>query len=193
MFVDFSLFIIYFYYFFLPFLTGNPTGVADFVGSDIGEHDGINYIKENEYCSYDRLKSILKQNRNGDLTLLQMNISSLPAQYNNLHPLLSTLRWEPDIIGFSETKITTKVNAYYKPYLENYIFYPDIDDVGGTSLTVCGSVGVFVKNSLVVKIRKDLDITVPGIMETLWFDVEHKGRGKKVLLESSIGIVVIRQ
>ena len=164
--------------------TGSGSG-TDFLGSGIGVEDGINFIKENEYYSYDRLKYILKQNRNGDLTFLQMNISSLPKQYNKLHTLLSTLKFEPDIIGFSETKITTQVNSYYKPYLKNYTFYPDIDDVGGTSSTVSGSVGVFVKDSLVVKIRKDLDITVPGIMETIWFDVEHRGRGKK----STFGIV----
>ena len=45
-----------------------------------------------------------------------------------------------------------------------------------------GSVGVFVKNSLNIKIREDLDLSVPGLFETLWFDVEPKQRGKRTTI-----------
>ena len=36
-----------------------------------------------------------------------------------------------------------------------------------------------------ILIRNDLDISVPGISETLWFDVKHEFRGKY----STIGIM----
>ena len=95
-----------------------------------------------------------------------LNISSLPLHFNELHTTLALLEYAPDI-ALSETRITTKVNSYYNPHLENYKFYQS------QSNTIVGSVGAFIKNSL-VEIRDDLDITVPGIFETLWLDVEHK-------------------
>ena len=30
-----------------------------------------------------------------------------------------------------------------------------------------------------MNLRNDLDISVPGVFETLWFDIEHKIGGKK--------------
>jgi len=41
-----------------------------------------------------------------------------------------------------------------------------------------GSVGAFVKDSLDVTLRKDLDITVPGVFETVWFDVRNNKNKK---------------
>lgn len=43
-----------------------------------------------------------------------------------------------------------------------------------------GSSGVFVGNSLSVTMRADLDISVPGIFETVWFDIDQKLRSKKI-------------
>ena len=93
---------------------------------------------------------------------------------------LSFTKFSPDIIGLSETRITEKVNSYYHPHLPNYKYYPS-----PKSTTSAGSAGVFVKTSFVVTLRNDLDISVPGIFETFWFDIEHKTGGKK----STFGVV----
>ena len=113
------------------------------------------------HYSNERLSNITKQKWDGDVTVLYYNISSLPGNFNDLHSSLAMLNFKPDIIGLSETKITSKVNSYYNPYLDNYTFYQS------QSSTHFGSVGAFIKNPLDVTIRKDLDISVPGIFETL--------------------------
>ena len=145
------------------------------IGQGWGEDgvEGDEGLEENEYYSEERLKSIIMQKREGDITLICINISSLPKNFNDFQTILSLLRFEPDIIGLSETKITTKVNSYYNPHLDNYSFYQS------KSNTQAGSVGVFIKNSLDFNIRDDLDFTVPGVFETKWFDVEQKQGGKK--------------
>ena len=86
---------------------------------------------------------------------------------------LRLLNFSPDIIGLSETRITDIVNTYYKPHLENYVYYPSTN-----SSLRAGSAGIFVKSSLVVTKRGDLDISVPGLFETVWVDIEHKFGGK---------------
>ena len=71
------------------------------------------------------------------------------------------LNFTPDIIALSETNLTTKSNSYYNQKLPNYTYYYS------KSNTKTGSVGVFIKNSFTVDIRYDLDISVPGIFETV--------------------------
>ena len=133
---------------------------------------------ENEYYSFERLKSVISHTNNGEITVMVVNIDTLPKNIDYLQETLSFTNFLPDIIGLSETRITEKVNSYYHPHLPNYKYYPS-----PKSTTRAGSAGVFVKTSFVVTLRSDLDISVPGIFETLWFDIEHKSGGKKVHLE----------
>ena len=107
----------------------------------------LNSIEQNEYYSNERLESIIGQNLDNDFTIFSLNIGSLPLHINDLSTTLSLLKLQPDIIGLSETKITTEVNSYYNPSLENYKFHQS------KSSTVSGSVGVFIKKSLVTEIR----------------------------------------
>ena len=106
--------------------------------------------------------------------LFHVTIRSLPLRINDLTNTFSTLDFCPDIIGLSETKITAKANSHYNPCITGYNFFQS------QSSTCSGSVGVFVKNSFVVKIRNDLDITVPGLFETIFVDIEHENRRKKI-------------
>ena len=131
-------------------------------------------MPENGYYSYERFRNILSGTNEGDLTIIVVNISSLPLYIDDLTTSLRLLNFSPDIIGLSETRITDIVNTYYKPHLENYVYYPSTN-----SSLRAGSAGIFVKSSLVVTKRGDLDISVPGLFETVWVDVEHKFGGKK--------------
>ena len=79
-----------------------------------------------------------------DITFMCLNISSLPLHFNELHTTLALLEYAPDI-ALSETRITTKVNSYYNPHLENYKFYQS------QSNTIVGSVGAFIKKHLLLK------------------------------------------
>ena len=142
------------------------------MGKGLTDDMGVEELEETKYYSHDEFKNILRQNKEGDITAMHFNISSLPKNFNEFHTTLALLKLEPDIIGLTETKITTKVNSYYKPHLTNYEFYQS------KSSTNSGSAGVFIKNTLEVEIRNDLDISIPGIFETVWFDITHKQRGK---------------
>ena len=134
-------------------------------------------IDESEYYSYENFKSVLSKSNSGEITVMYANIGSLPRHINDLNDTLTMLNFSPDIIGLSETRITQRVNKHYKPHIDNYKYYPSLP-----SSTDAGSAGVFIKSSLDVTIRNDLDISIPGLFETIWFDIEHKHGGKKALL-----------
>ena len=119
---------------------------------------------------------MIKQKKDDDITLIHANIESLPQNLDDFNNRLALLEFVPDIIAFSETKITSEVNAYYKPHINGYNFYKS------ESCTRAGSVGVFVKDSFIVKERNDLDISVPGLIETVWFDIEQKFMAENQLL-----------
>ena len=125
-------------------------------------------FQETEYYSYEILKNMIKQKKDDDITLMHANIESLPQNLDDFNNRLALLEFVLDIIAFSETKITSEMNAYYKPHIIGYNFYKS------ESCTRAGSVGVFVKDSFNVKERSDLDISVTGLIETVWFDNEQK-------------------
>ena len=84
---------------------------------------GVEDLGVTEYYSNERLSYILNQKRVSDITVLYYNISSLPLHFNELHCVLAMLNFKPDVIGLTETKITTKVNSYYNPHLDGYKYY----------------------------------------------------------------------
>ena len=132
----------------------------------MGEVDSEGYdwliIEDNEYYSYAKLKSVISQNPVNALTVMSLNISSLPRRFNDLSTALNFLNFKPDIIGLIETNITEKVNTYYQPYIEDYRYLPS-----PLSTSASGSAGVFIKEPFNIDLRKDLDITVPGFFKTI--------------------------
>ena len=122
----------------------------------------------------------MSDNQVDELTVMVINIESLPSNFAYFTSTLTNLKFAPDIIGLSETKITETVNSYYNPHIENYDYYPS-----PKSTNRAGSAGVFIKSSISATLRFDLDISVPGLFETLWFDINHSTGGKK----STFGIV----
>ena len=152
---------------------------ASFLGDR--NDDIINFDNgENEYYSFDRAKNVLSENVAGDLTIIVVNMDSLPKNLWYLNKTLSLLKFQPDIIALSETHITEKSNSYYHPHMPGYKYFASTK-----SSLKKGSAGVFVKLSLSATERKDLDISVPGVFETVWFDVDHRTRGKS----STFGVV----
>ena len=100
-----------------------------------------------------------------DLSILCINIVSLPANMNDLLHFLSHFDKKPDIISLTETKITEKSNTHYNPFLENYTF------LNVKSKTHFGGVGIFIRKSLTFNLRTDLSCAENGLYEMLWFDV----------------------
>ena len=136
-------------------------------------------IEETEYYSHERLKNVISKKQGNEITVICHNIRSIPRNIDDFNNALAMLEFCPDIIAFCETKVTTIVNTDYNPHIENYTFYES------QSSTTHGSVGVFINKAFAIDIRDDLDISVPGIFETVWFDIEHKRGGKK----STVGII----
>ena len=77
---------------------------------------------ENEYYSVNRLNTIVNNKNEGELTVMVVNISSLPLNIDYLTTTLRLLNFAPDIIGLTETRITETVYSYYKPHIDNYVY-----------------------------------------------------------------------
>ena len=133
-----------------------------------------------KYCSHQDANTTLNAADAQDLSILYLNIVSLPHNMNDLLIFLSRLDKKPDLITFSETKITDIVNTYYHPYLEGYTYH------GISSKTYFGSVGVFIRNSLIFNIRTDLNCSERALFEMIWFDISSNDINAR---KSTVGIV----
>ena len=58
---------------------------------------------ENEYYSFDRLRRVISHTNDGEITVMVVNIDSLPKNIDYLQDTLSFTKFSPDIIGLSET------------------------------------------------------------------------------------------
>ena len=136
------------------------------------------------YCSPQDANSTLNASQQRDLSILYINIVSLPKNMYKLLHLLTKLDKKPDLICLSETKITEKCNTQYHPYLEGYTFSKI------KSKTHFGGVGIFVRNSLVCNIRTDLNCAEHGLFEMLWFDISCNERNPQ---KATVGILYRHQ
>jgi len=132
------------------------------------------------YRTIEESNITLKSRCNGELSILYINIVSLPSNMDIFHNFLSNFETKPDLICLSETKITVKCNAEFHPYLENYTFY------NIKSKTHFGGVGIFIRDELTVTKRDDLNRSELGLYETLWFDVSNVEQNTS---KTTIGIV----
>ena len=80
-------------------------------------------FQETENYSYEILKNMIKKKKDDDITLIHANIESLPQNLDDFNNRLALLEFVLDIIAFSETKITSEMNAYYKPHIIGYNYY----------------------------------------------------------------------
>ena len=102
-----------------------------------------------------------------DLSIIYLNIGSLPAHIDELQSFLHKTNCYPSIIALAETAITKTVNTEFNPHLDNYT-YKNVE-----SSTKCGSVGFFIKDDVKnFKFRPDLNIWQSEMWETLWLEIE---------------------
>ena len=103
---------------------GDATGLGQGPVSGEGllqsNYDGL---QETEYYTYEKLIDVIKENNENDITVFYANVRSFPKRGAQLHNTLAILNFSPDVIALSETKLTTKVNTYYNPHIENYTYY----------------------------------------------------------------------
>ena len=132
------------------------------------------------HCTIHDANTTLNTARIGDLSILYVNIVSLPCNMNKLQNFLSKFDKKPDVIGLSETKITEKCNQHYHPHLDNYEY------ISVKSKSHCGSVGVFIREELEFNIRTGLNCSEYKQFEMLWLDVWEKGR---IIYKTTMGII----
>ena len=148
--------------------------------ADVCDDTTLSMLNLSRYCDIPDAKATLRATKSGDLTVLYMNIGSLPLHWTDFSKILEDLEEKPDIIAFSETKITEKCCTYYHPYLEGYSFKRVL------SKTHFGGVGFFIRNELNYTLRPDLNCSWHSLFEMLWFEVSsNTNSGQK----SVIGIV----
>ena len=98
--------------------------------------------------------------------LLHVNIASLNKHFDELHQLLSRLKFEFDVIGISEHKIGSDAiptNNISLPGYDDFKFEPTGTTHGGT--------GFYIKKGLDYIIRHDLKLNTPSFFEAMFVEI----------------------
>ena len=117
------------------------------------------------YRTIEESNVTLKNQGTGELSILYINIVSLPSNMDIFMNFLAKFDKKPHLICLSETKITEKSNTDFHPYLENYTFFHI------KSITHFGGVGIFIRDELSFSQRDDLSCSELGLYETLWLNI----------------------
>ena len=123
---------------------------------------------ENKYLNQGDLKNIMNTANSNDISIVYLNIGSLPKHLDELEHFLEKSNCYPSFIALAETAITETANIDFHPHLEGYT-YENVK-----SSTKSGSVGIFIKNELLscCKIRYDLNMWHSKLFETIWLEVD---------------------
>ena len=139
-------------------------------GISLAEGADDDYIRiqneMNKYLGPNDIKQIMNTKNNGDISIVYLNIGSLPKHIDELQNFLSSANCYPSIIALAETKITDTVNSDFHPHLENYEYF------NVPSSIYCGGVCVFIKSGVNYERRLDLEMWQSKMWETLWLEVD---------------------
>jgi len=105
-----------------------------------------------------------------DLFLFIVNIRSVIKNEDDLIENISAMRFPPEIIAITETKL--QANRVFHSKLKRYIC------IGADSLICAGGVACLIKFTLNYQIRDDLNIFVPAC-ENLWIEINHPDKGRR--------------
>ena len=111
------------------------------------------------YYNLETLNDELRTKTEQDLFLFHVNIRSVIKNEDELVEIISAMRFPPDIIAITETKL--QANRVFHSKLKGYIC------IRADSLTCAGGVAFLIKSTLNYQIRDDLHIFVPAC-ENLW-------------------------
>ena len=123
-----------------------------------------------EYFNIKKFNST-KIDKSSSFGLFHVNIASLNKHFDELHELLSRLKFDFDIIGISEHKIrkdTLPSNNISLPGYDEFIFEPTVTTHGGT--------GFYIKKGLDYIVRHDLKLNTPSFCEAMFVEVILPGR-----------------
>ena len=112
-------------------------------------------------------------NHNTSFSIIHLNIASLNRHFDCLNNLLSTINKTIKLIGITEHKITE--GNYLHKSLEGYNFI--FNHIRSTH----GGAGIFIKNELTYKIRKDLEINEENAYESTFIEIVFDNEKKYYL------------
>ena len=138
------------------------------LNTGINDHHSIqcnNYAetsaRDDEYFSPKKLRNLMRKQNNSSL-MIHFNTRSLAKNKNLIEEFITEIKYSPEIIGISETKINS--NTCLNLNIPNFDFFHN------DSPTNAGGVGIYVNQSLKYKLRNDLLLNVPNC-EDLWAEV----------------------
>ena len=109
----------------------------------------------------------IKHANDSSFSLIHTNIASISKYFDDLETVLSTIKTKFDIIGISEHRLSNQSSIPVQN-LDLPGYHPFIFD---SSNTQCGGTGIFIKNSLVNKIRNDLKISSTENFESTFIEL----------------------
>lgn len=130
------------------------------------------------YLSLDNLDIHFDSYTASDLVILHVNIRSLVRNVNLLEDLLCRIRYQPDVVAITETKLNSNSNLDLVSVSGYNLFSLD-------SLTQAGGVALYTKNHLCASLRKDIvfhDIDI----ESIWVEISYNNVKLKNII---IGVV----
>ena len=119
------------------------------------------------YFSPTQLSNLTYEKSKNDFFLIHLNTRSLPKNHDKLEELLNELETRPELISISETKLSSRNVSNIN--IAGYDFF-HID-----SPTNADGGGLYIKNSLKYRLRKDLNFLHPNC-EDIWVEIESKKR-----------------
>ena len=118
-----------------------------------------------KYYNINNFNSI-KFDKSSSFGLFHVNIASLSKHFDDLHELLCRLKFDFDVIGISEHKISKNAipsNNIKLPGYDEFIFEP--------TGTTHGGAGFYIKNGIDYIIRHDLNLNKPSFFEAMFVEI----------------------
>ena len=148
---------------------GDGAGVLDDVDPDqnyLNELRGRQIQNCKYYYSDVKVNELQEKIENIDISLLHLNIRSVPKNLDKLIPLIDQSQIKYNFVALTETWLRSENADVYG--LEGYNHeYLTRDNRPG------GGVSIFIKEEINYKVRDDLSVIEPDI-EMLWVEIENK-------------------
>ena len=135
------------------------------LSSDDDDNELLPSTVNSKYYNVNNFNKI-KFDKSSSFGLFHVNIASLNKHFDDLHKLLSRLKFDFDVIGISEHKIgkdSEPTNNISLPGYDEFIFEPTETTHGGT--------GFYIKNGLDYIPRDDLKLNTPSFVEAMFVEI----------------------
>ena len=145
---------------------------------DISDVDGDDDFEEVSDCKYYLPDDFKKENfsKFDNFSILHLNVHSIERHIDEIQVLLNLLKFEFDVLCFSESKIMEGTNPKTSINLEGYQ-----DPVGMHTKATKGGVLIYVKNGISFVPRNDLDIQKDKKLESCFIEIQNPNHHNSIV------------